>query len=346
MFPILVGPAQSCSYNETLAVSGAGVFTFDYAFPYLYVVDEGTSGDGIMKIYDVRNAAGPILLSTTALPTDSGPRKPLIVGTKLYIPYRGDIRSLAIWDVTDRAAPSLLGSVDLTATITPSRPFGVAVIGDVACVVCSAGFVLSAVKVDVSNPASPTIVDTVSCVPPFTGPAADVLAVNGEFIISGLVTGGSSTPYISSVDPTTFDVVDSLSFGTASSQAGDIVSDGTYVYTCPTGTAELYTFNISDPANITQVDHLVLSSTGVGGFPNPMCIVESTNRVYMGRSNGAGLLIVIINISDRANPSEAGTISTSGDTVSDVELIDGCAGFAWGQGTGASIHLLGTAPLS
>lgn len=343
-FPMLFG-GRLCSFSDSLAVSGNGVFTFDYAYPYLYVTDEGASGNSILKIYDVTGT--PTLLSTTSLPNASGAREPLIVGDLLYVPYRTS-RHLAIWNVADRTAPVLSGSVSLPNS-SPGGPFAVAVIGSVACVAYAGSFTMAttAEKVDVSNPASPSVIANWGPSPPTISTATDVISAGGNFVITGTFTGGSSVPYLAVVDPTTFATEDWLSFSVSGAVGGKLASDGSYAYSYAGNTTHLFTFDISNPLVISQAHDLNLSgTTGAGAQPSPLCLVDDTDRLYLGRYNGSGLLIAILNISTRSTPSLAGTISTNSETVTDLAVIDGCAGFAWGQGTGATIHLLETAPTS
>lgn len=347
MFHPLIYGGRNCSFEEILAVSGTGTFTFDYAYPYLYVCDETPLGVGKLLIYDVANAASPTLLSTTDLPNLSGARKPRIYGDLLYIPYRtGD--ALAIWDVSDRENPTLEGSVALPNG-APGGPWGVAVIGNIACVVYN-GFLqaTSVEKIDVSDPSNPTVVDSLLPNDPFVSSMTDVVPAGSNFVVAGIVTGGSSSGFLATVDPSTFNKLDSVNFaGSGGSIATDIAvtSDAAYAYTYDGNNTNFDTTDISDPSNILWVDSLTSTGGGASGNQHSLCLVDNTDRVYLGKAGGSAPAIYIIDISTRESPANVGTIDTSGDTISCLRKIDGCAGFAWGQGTGAAIHLVGTAPL-
>lgn len=341
-----------CAFEETLVVSGAGPFTFCFGDPYLYVTDAGTSGDGVLLIYDFSNPAGPVLKSSTSTPSGSGPRKPYFDAATglLYIPYR-ESNTVAIWNVDNASSPSLVGSV-----ATTNSPWGVAVIGNVAAVVqcfnAGGGFPsMTAEKINVSNPASPTIVDSVNGFnPALNSSGTDVIVSSGNFILHGQVTGGSSTPYVSAVDPSSFNLLDSLALGAAGGSPTFVVNDetdGDYVYTYNGNEDNLYTVSISDPSNIVQAS-VVSSIAGSGsGAQHPIVSIADIDRLYVGRAGGGGLGIYILDISARSTPVEIGFLSSSGETVTSMRALDNsCAGFAWGQGTGAAIHLLGTPPLS
>lgn len=356
-FHVLFG-ARSCNYNEALSVSGNGAFTFDYAYPFLYVTDEGASGDSVLKIYDVTDASGPVLKSTTSLTAGSGARNPRIFGTHLYIPYAKS-SSLAIFDVADSSNPSLLSETYLSDLDDGTKgAFAVGVIGTTACVGCGPGFLgtKTLVKLDVSNPASPS--QTGSLRPynaAIQSSCLDILISNGNFIVAGVVTGGSSSPYVAVVAPSAFTTTGIVTFGTSGGSASLIAlnqTDGNYVYLMNGTNGTLHSIDISTPASPTEASSLTVSSPSWGtgsGTIHPMCSVPSVNRLYFGKAGGSGgLQIFICDISTPSTPSQTspGFISTSGETTTCLRDIDGCAGFAWGQGTGAAIHLLGTAPTS
>lgn len=333
-FPIMCG--ASCSFDEILAVSGNGVFTFAYAYPYLYVTDEGAASDSILKIYDIANAASPTLLSTTALPLGSGAREPRIVGNTLYIPYRVS-RFLALWNVTNRSAPVLLGSVAVTYD-----PYCVAVIGTIAAVGFGADFTKThyTEKIDCSNPAAPVVVDTAGG----SSLATAIQATATHFVVAGQATSGGQT-YIAMIVASTFNQSDSSVDGLGTAGIGvDMVisSDGTRAYSTNSGNVIINSWDTSDPTNI-----LLLDQAGYGGNTSSqiLCLIDDTDRLYVG-SMGAGGFIRIMNVSDPSNMFHVGDISTSAETVSDMVNTDGCPGFVWGQGTGAAIHLTGTAPTS
>lgn len=345
---LLVG---GCSFNETLTVSGNGSFTFCYQDPYLYVTDEGASSNSILLIYDMSNTASPVLKSTTSLPNGSGAREPRVFNGKLFIPYRTS-RHLAIWNIDDPSAPTLTGSVSLP-DFSPGGPNGVAVIGTKALVGCSSFTATTTLqRIDISDPSAP-VVD--ASLRPYNIAIQSTMAFGGaivvgsNFVVTGVVTGGSSTPYVATVNPTTFAATDIITYGVSGGSASEIVSDGgSYVYTYNGNEAKINTVNVSDPANIVLESNVTPSSGGGSGAAHRLVCIPEIDRLYFGKAGGTGLQIYIFDISTRSTPVEVGTISTSGETVTCMGELNGssCAGFAWAQGTGASIHLIGTPPTS
>lgn len=345
MFPMLTGGV--CSYDETLAVSGAGAFTFDYVSPFLYVVDEGSSQDGILKIYDVSSPSAPSLLSTTALPTDSGPRNPRYISGKLFIPYRDTNnvnRQVTIWNVDNPASPFKVGETINMAGAT-AKPFDIDVIGNILAVAVSTGTYYIE-KHDISDPANPAFVagrtntGGLNC----TG----VRHFGNVFYVIG--QGGSGAPaFLVSVNPDTWGFFDSISATNGAGSGGDLVihSDGVHLYAPLNNSNRLWAVDITDPANLATFSEVAMTQTGTQtSATGSIVLIEATQRLYIGRPNGGGLLIPIMDITNKDTPAVSGSISTNGETVTDLAVLTGCSGFAWGQGTGATIHLLGTAPTS
>lgn len=345
MFPILVGSTYSCSYDETLAVSGAGSFFLDCVPPYLYVTDEGTSSDSVLKIYDVSVPATPVLKSTTSLPTGSGavhPRYHSLVGygDVLLIPYRVS-KVLAIWDVNDPSNPSLLGSVSVSF-----KPNSVAAIGASACVGFNENFLQtkSAEQVDISNPASPSVVANWAA----SKLVLRVRASTDHYFLGGQNSSGGAT-HITAIRNSDFVVRSTGTDGVniAGIGTGDIALNAalTRAIGLNVGNATLDSWDISNPAAIS----LLQAANILGAAASSGCVSwnENNNRAYVGRGGGASLQIDILNVSNLSSMTNAGSISTSAEAVTDIALIeDGCAGLAWAQGTGAAIHLVGTPPTS
>lgn len=353
-FPVYGSPA--CHYNELLAVSGSGSFYIDYKAPYLYAIDQGFSSyNSKLLIYDMRNPFGPVHMSTTNLPAGCGARHPRCYGNKLYIPYEYGLK-LAIWDVSDRTAPVLLGDVTLSyPTFGPNAgPAAVAVLGNIACCPLGNGFFMpngtskDVAFVDVSNPASPSVVSEFQ--------HGAVLHANiyvqgfGDWFFVGGQHGSGGNGYILTLHKDTFTLGDMVL--STLTGAGEVVSktdmlkDGSRLYTPLNPSSQVWTIDTSDPQNLVSLSEVAMTQTGGGNYNSIVCC-EDIDRLYVGRGNGGGLLIPIMDISDRDNPAPSGSISTSGETVTDVTRIDdGCVGFAWCQGTGAAIHIIGQPPLS
>lgn len=342
-FPVKVAP--SCSYNETLAVSGAGPFYFDYMQPYLYVTDNGLpTGDGVLKIY--KKIAGVLVLqSTTNLPSGSGPVHPrgfnlTGYGRVCLIPYNVS-KKLAIWDVNDPTAPALLGSVAVSY-----EPMSVDALGTDACVGLHENFLQtkSAEKVDISDPTAPTVTASWAV----SKMVQEVQAGGTHFFLSGQ-NNSAGAVHMSALVASSFALASTATGGGAfagiNAGAMKLRSDLQRAFSLNIGNSTICSWNISNPAAISLVQAAAIfaSATGTGCI----AIKEDTSRAYCGRGSGGGLQIDIVDISNPAAMTKTGSISTSGETVSDIGILDdGCEGLVWGQGTGAAIHILGTPPLS
>ena len=326
---------KDCTYNETLAVSGAGSFFFHYLDPYLYVTDEGTSSNSVLKIYDMSDPRGPVLASTTSLPNGSGAVHPRCKGNLLFIPYRNS-KKLGIWDVSDRTNPTMLSE-----TAVAFAPNGVAIIGSLAAVCFNENFLQTKIAEawDVSNPSSPSLAHS------YNGSKLGytIRASHGNFFITGQNSSGGPQ-YLSALDGSSFSLLDTTATAVAPSGTGagrmlEINAAGTLAFSAGSnGDGSIYTWDLSNLSNLTYV-----ASTPAIGQTTCGAYKEDVDRLYIGGTAGISIL-------DTSNPSAitlAGSISTSGESVTDAACIDdGCAGFVWGQGTGAAIHLRGTPPIS
>lgn len=349
LYPIMCG--ANCNFTGTLVVTGsaAGPFTFDFHAPYFYVVDAGTSGAGVLKIYDMSDPENPILKSTTSLAAQSAPQNPRYLAGMLFIPYRGTgtqtERRVTIWDVDDPENPVQIGQTDNMDGPT-GRPWDVEVVGtDLFCANLASTSYLQ--KFDISDPTSPVADGSVAN--PGGRTAVSVRAFGNRLFFGGISSGSSGQAYIVSTD-TSLSVLDTLFNGVNDTGSSEVVihSDGIHLYTSEVNGNILWTVDISDPANLATFSRVVMTQTGLStAQTGSICLVESVKRVFVGRPNGASLCIPIMDITNKDTPVVSGSISTSGETVTDIcNLTQGCPSMAWGQGTGAAIHLRGTVPLS
>lgn len=341
--------ANACDYEETLTVSGAGPFTFCYTSPYLYVTDSGTSGNGVLKIYDMTDPSGPVLKSTTSLASASAPQNPRYLSGMLFIPYRGTgsqvERRVTIWDVDDPTSPTQIGQ---TANMDgpTGRCWDVEVIGtDLFCANFASTNYLQ--KFDISDPTNPVADGAVAN--PGGRTAVSVRSFGNRLFFSGIHAGSSGQAYIVSTD-TDLNVLDTLLNGVADTGGSEVVihSDGVHLYTPEVNGNVLWTVDITDPANLASLSRVTMTQTGLTTAQTGSIVCsESISRLYIGRPSGSSMCIPIMDITNKDTPVVSGSISTSGEAVTDIELIpDGCAGFAYGQGTGAAVHLIGIPPTS
>lgn len=334
-----------CNYDDTLTVSGAGPFYFDYLSPYLAVTDEGTAGSSVLKLYDTSAIGTPVLKSTTSLPASSTARHPRLhrhptAGMICLIPYNQS-KKLAVWNVNDMSSPSLLGEVAVSFA-----PNSVAAIDTLACVGFNESFLQtkSAERVDLTDLSAP-VVTANWAVSKFV---IEVRTFGNNFFLAGQ-NNSAGAVHLSALRASDFTqlstATDGGAFAGINAGALKINAAGTRAFSLNIGNSGICSWDISNPSSIS----LIQRAGVLGAAAGTGCIAyrEATNRAYVGRGSGGALQIDIINTSPDTAMTFAGSISTSGETVSDILIIeDGCAGLAWGQGTGAAIHLRGTPPLS
>lgn len=337
----------NCTYNEILSVSGAGLFTFCYGEGFLYVTDQGTSQDGVMKIYDMADPFTPTLVSTTALDTDSNPTNPYWTAEHpdlLFVPYqRSSSPKVDVWDVSDRANPVRLSQISCTGLASAC-----AAIGNVLCISIGGTFLQPNVAEtwDISDPSAPSALNLwVQGLPLRT--ATMVRASDTNFFFTGQHNSGG--PFYLAVRDIDLNAVDYITHPAAFNSANDLIlnEDFTVCFIHGLGGSNLNSYDISDPSDLSLIQNY--NSTMSFASSEVLCYSPLTKILYVGRGGGGGVSgpIGIFDVSDPSDMSRTGTINTAGETVSAVCLItDGCAGLAWGQGTGAAIHLIGTPPTS
>ena len=357
MFPLIGG--VNCSYDSELSYSSTGSVWVCYDGPFLYATDEGPSdgsGAGALLIYDMSNPFGPTLISTTATPVASLPAKPFARNGYVYIPYQGhsgtaNSRKFAVWNATNPSSPTLAGAHTYTDGeignfASGSRPYSVAVIGNIACVGMRGGFLKGTdlVKHNVTDPTTPDVVTTLL---PFS-PASVIVtkvAVAGSNFVFGGQRSSAGQGYIATLDPATFTMLDSGLDGLAGgiSDTIGVSEDGLYGYLTNPSNITVSSWDISDPSNLTMLDSVDYQN---GAGEQVLLVSQDINRLYVGGRGGVN--IKIIDITDPSNISVVGGIDTGGERVADMARItDGCSGFAWVEGTtGVVINLLGNAPTS
>ncbi len=138
----------------------------------------------------------------------------------------------------------------------------------------------------------------------------DVLAKLPYVFVSG-VSSTASKPDIFSFNvsnPLSPTLADSLDIGAGGINA--IYIKGNYLYAAsPNDSKELVIFDISDPANITEV-----GSLGLSGSTDAMSVIVFENTAVIGRLSTASEEISFINVSDPALPVLIrGDLSNNGD---------------------------------
>jgi hypothetical protein len=293
---------------------------FDIQGNYAYILgDNGNQGSGSSAaqfyVVDITNPASMTVVSTTPITGyefygQSGIR---VQGKYVYLESSTGTAStnlLQIYDVSNPSAPALVGSVQL-----PLYSLGVWVSGNYAytisfidgCGVCSSyAGVLSIV--DVSNPASPTMIGSTN-----TGTAgvhvADIKVVGNYAYVSGQST--DQNPPLSQV--LVFDVSNPASpYLLSSLQAGhspqgldvegnfwyQTIYDNDLTYGVPT----LDIYNISNPSTFYQAGTAILS-----GSCHPQDVaVEGTIAYVACYANSS---VAVVDVSNPASPTVDGYIS-------------------------------------
>lgn len=174
---------------------------------------------------------------------------------------------------------------------------GVDIAGDYAYVVSNQADRLTVI--DISNPASPSIVGSVT--DPYLNNARDV-AVAGSyaFVVSNVAGRITAIDISNPASPSVADSLWSLSLG---GPQGLTVA-GNYAYVV-TSTNRLVVVDISDPANLSEAG-VLYDSTNIS---NAYDVVVAGDHAYVASYSGSRLTVV--DISDPASPSVTGSANSA-----------------------------------
>lgn len=336
-----------CTFDVSFLPSLSGA-TLQLRMPYLYISSE--DGD-TLKIYDVTDPVSPILKSTTSIGSGRDPYRILLSsnGQKLYIPCQGT-NELVIYDVSNVASPSELGAVVIGAAPPGGRcPFDIALSPDGNYIAAAgsaaegqAATTTQGTKIDVSNPAAPSVVDTWSFNGIHSYGCTNVQAYGDYFFFTiGLAP---TVGKLVSVDIATFSTVDDVQWTATTAIGGFAIKDtGTHAYVAYNAGTALGVVDITDPTNMSIVgDQSSIWGANSNQPFQSLAYRASNERVYWGHFSGSDLRVVSLNVSDPANPTVAGYISSGNEGVNSVVVgDDDCLTLAFATWSAASIYLIG-----
>lgn len=359
-------PAGSfCDFESTLGYSVVGRTTFTFHDPYLYLIDAGKDFAGplagFIKIYDCSDPQGTLnLVSTTSTPVFSGPERPRIAPNNsnvLVLPYRrpntpaqattagvpGQKPQLSCWDITNKAAPSLLDAIDLGYNSVAGEynsPQDVQIIGDVACCAIGTGFSndADAALVDISDPSNLSLLANYKNASSLSNRQC-VKSATHFFLIG--IQGSGGPLCVVSIAASGFSAAKITNGTTSDNPSGCAVDvSGNRIF-ISTSAGRLWVVDISNPASMATIS-LTLPFDPLPNDGNPMCFIPPTNRLYVG---GTGQVIYVLDTST-ATPTLLGIMDTSADPLELQPIQAECYGFAYTMFGSTDVILLGTAPLS
>ena len=275
LHPVILSviPNGGSDSSRGIAVSG------NYAYLSVYGVG--------LRVVDVSSKSSPQVVKTLSSGTKY-PWRSTISGNYLYVtsgnPYGGVSSRLDIFDITDPAAPVLKG----TYTGGSQGFSGVAVRGTYAYVT---SYYSGASVIDVSNPASPTLVSSIS------GINANDIRISGSYAYVSTRYEGFRIYDIST--PTTMTLV-----GTGTGISG--YTEG--VFPTPTYTflaMESMGFGIWDTTKVTspaQKAHVL----SIGGVDS---LISNGQYLYLGGHNEG---IWVIDLKIPSSPTEVAFVSDGG----------------------------------
>ena len=155
------------------------------------------TGDRSLVIANLEKPAAPAILSTTSSGLASDMAGIVVSGTHAYVPFESNQgTNFQVWDLRTPSSPSVVGSTSISCP-AGMFPFGNPVLyGNYVYVSCFESEVTATGAfdiIDVSNPASPSVVATV---PVTAGYQPISLSVSGQNLYMVATQGGSTTDYV------------------------------------------------------------------------------------------------------------------------------------------------------
>jgi hypothetical protein len=326
---------SGCSYDTSSSVTSTQAASFDVVGDRLYLTG-GT--DDNLKIYSIASPTTITLLGTgTSASTNPNLQRIKVRGNYAYICYTAT-SELGIWDISDPTAPT-----EVAVLTVEDPPTDVALIGNYACVTMAASprgaQVYDAQKIDISDPQNPSIVDNV--ILNAASNANSVAAYGNTFLIAAH-TGGS---YVYTVDATTFNTQDSLTFAASAQGIGHLAINtaGTVAYSFLPADGQLVIIDITDPTNLSQHSRTG-GIMGTSGGTQPLDYRASSQTLYLGSYQSGGTNIVhVIDVSDPSTPVGVDTISSGTDGISQIKVLENaCSSLVFSTWTAPKLYLIGT----
>jgi hypothetical protein len=233
-----------------------------------------------------------------------------IIGSgKLYVPYYAsgntdpgyDAPDLEIWSLSSPTSPSLTGTLATTYDAEVA-PYYLAFKGNYAYLTYFKGNGNFLNVIDISNPASPTIVATVN--DPIMYQACQIVIVDNYAYVMGNVQGSSDEGRTDIVDisnplsPTVVGHFTTPYFPYGVSTSGD------YLYISGNGPGTIKVYDISNRTSPTVATTLTPATTP------PMYSIVDGNYLYVGEGGVTGKLEVF-DISNKAAPVNVATLTLS-----------------------------------
>jgi len=212
--PAIVGSITNAQLNGPTSVYVSG--------QYAYVADMGPtpkSGANALTIVDISNPASPAIVGSVTSTQLNDPSSVYVSGKYAYV-AAADANALTIVDISDPTSPNIVGSI--TDNTKLDKDTSVYVSGKYAYVTSFAGETTTSTStltiVDISNPTSPKIVDSIADI---QLEGASSVYVSGKYAyVPALSVLPTTTPPTSGV----LNIVDISGIDVPTAQIGDLAA--------------------------------------------------------------------------------------------------------------------------
>ena len=294
---------------------------------YVYMTSYGSD---YFHVIDVKQPKNPFLVSQITDPNLNGCEGVRVSGNYAYVAaLLAD--SFLVIDISDPTSPSVVES--LTDAVNLDGAQNVRLSGNDAFVTCGEGDMLTIV--DITDPLNISVRSSVHDADDLENPVDLVLDGDYAWVVCG--DGGTITSIdISDLDNPAVDDSAALS-----SPVGLAIS-GNYAYVS-TSTSRLYSYDISDPNDITHLDDYWDTSYKIIHLGRG--VQASGNNVYMG-SSGNGDAFITFDVSDPTDIKLYHYIKTGGDELNGADgiIVEGDYSYipCWTSGNFTIVSLKGS----
>ena len=291
------------------------------------------SGARSLVIVSLETPAAPAIVSTTSSGVASDMAGIAVNGIYAYVPYRASSgTNFQVWNVGDPNNPSVAGSASLSCP-AGMYPFNSpALNGNYAYVACWESEVETTgayVVLDVSNPASPSVIGSVAVTPTYQ-PLS--IAIWGQNLYVIATQGGSTSDYLllySVANPASPSLLATVS----TAHSPQVVAPmGTVAVVAVYDAAELQIVDFSNPS-APQSSTVSLGSC----HPNSVTVFEGDagNAAFAVCDQPGGASVV--SLASMTSPVSLGTV-LSGTTFNSLA---GAGNYLYGIDTGGNLETIG-----
>lgn len=247
---------------------------------YAYVVRITNTAN--FAVIDISNPAAPALVSNITIPGNL--RDVAVAGNYAYVASSNGNREMMIYDISNPAAPTLVSSYNASGG---ADAYSVAVLGTVAYLGRATGGDPEFSALNVSNPASVSLLGTIQ----LTGTVNEI-ALSGNYAYLASSNTAQELQVVNIANPASMSLVGT--YNAAGNGTGNDVALSGNVLSLALSTNSVALLNITTPSSPA-----LYSSVAIGGSATGVSLGNNGTYLFVSSANGAAELQVF----DISNPA-------------------------------------------